>query len=118
MSEYLVKLRYYPGDPWEEIREKELKALAQDYGVKITYEKIENRELKGELLMENTLNKRIEDITQEVITVLGDREEKFLECIRALYRKYRCPRTSYSLLGSNEAGQRIAKGLMNLYGGW
>ena len=68
--------------------------------------------------MENTLDRRIEDITQEVITVSGDREEKFSECIRALYIKYRCPRTAYSLLGSNEAGQKIAKGLMNLYGGW
>ena len=68
--------------------------------------------------MENTLDRRIEDITQEVITVLGDREEKFSECIRALYKKYRCPRTAYSLLGSNEAGQKIAKGLMNLYAGW
>ena len=118
MSEYLVKLRYYPGDPWEEIREKELQALAQKCGVKISYEKIENREMKAGLLMENTLDKRIEDITQEVITVSGDREEKFPECIRALYKKYRCPRTAYSLLGSNEAGQKIAKGLMNLYGGW
>jgi len=96
----------------------DLQGFPRQYGVKISYEKIENREMKAGLLMENTLDKRIEDITQEVITVSGDREEKFPECIRALYKKYRCPRTAYSLLGSNEAGQRIAKGLMNLYGGW
>ena len=118
MSEYLVKLRYYPGDAWEEIRQGDLQSLAREYGMKISFEKIENREMKGNLLMENTLDKRIEDITQEVITVSGDQEKQFSACIQALYKKYRCPRTAYSLLGSNEAGQRIAKGLMNLYGGW
>jgi len=97
MSEYFVKLRYYPGD---------------------AYEKIENREIKEGLLMENTLEKKIEEISQEVITVSGDKEKRFSDCIRALYKRYRCPRTVYSLLGSNEAGEKIAKGLMNLYGGW
>jgi hypothetical protein len=118
MSEYLVKLRYYPGDPWEEIKGSDLKALEKEYGVKTSYEKIEKREMKDGLLMEKTLDSRIEDITQEVITVSGDGEEKFSDCIRALYRKYRCPRTAYSLLGSNAAGEKIAKGLMNTYGGW
>jgi hypothetical protein len=68
--------------------------------------------------MENTLDKRIEDISQEVITVSGDREVKFSNCIRALYKKYRCPRTVYSLSGSNVAGEMVAKGLVDTYGGW
>jgi hypothetical protein len=118
MTEYLLKLRYYPGDPLEEIREGDLKSLGQKYGVKISYEKLEKREMKDGLLMEKTLDSRIEDITQEVITVSGDREANFSDCIRALYKKYRCPRTAYSLLGSNAAGEKIAKGLMNIYGGW
>jgi hypothetical protein len=118
MTEYLVKLRYFPGDALEEIKERYLKSLAQKYGVKISYEKIENRQMKEGLLMESTLDKKIEEISQGVITVSGDREGRFLDCIRALYKRYRCPRTSYSLLGSNEAGERIAKGLMNIYGGW
>ncbi len=120
MAEYLVKLRYYPGDSLQEIQEAALKNLARKYGVQISYEKIENREWKEKenLLMENTLDKQVEDISQEVITVHGEREEKFSDCIRAIYKKYRCPRTPYSLLGSNEAGQKIAKGLMNLHGGW
>ncbi len=118
MPEYLVKMRYYPGDPLEEIREGDLRNLAQKYGTKISYEKIEGREKKEGLLMENTLEKRIEDITQEVIIVSGDREKDFLECIKGLYKKYRCPRTAYSLMGSNAAGQKIAKRLMNLHGGW
>jgi hypothetical protein len=118
MAQYFVKLRYYPGDALEEIKEGDLKNLARKFGVQISYEKIENRQMKEGLLMENTLDKRIEDISQEVITVSGDREGKFSNCIRALYKKYRCPRTVYSLLGSNEAGEKIAKRLMNTYGGW
>jgi len=118
MAKYFVKLRYFPGDPLEEIREKDLQGLEKQYGVKISYEKIENREMKEGLLMERTLDKRIEEVTQEVIGVSSDREENFSDCIRGLYKKYRCPRTAYSLLGSNEAGQKIAKGLMNTHGGW
>ena len=118
MTQYLVKLRYYPGDALEKIKERDLKSLAQKYGVQISYEKTENRQMKDGLLMENTLNKKIEEISQEVITVSGDREKKFSDCIRALYKKYRCPRTVYSLLGSNEAGEKIAKGLIDIHGGW
>mgnify|MGYP005838460425 CR=1 FL=1 len=118
MTEYLVKLRYFPGDALEKIKGKDLKGLAGKYGVQISYEKIENRQKEGYLLMENTLDKKIEEISQEVITVSGDREKKFSDCIRALYKKYRCPRTVYSLLGSNKAGEKIAKGLMDIYGGW
>jgi hypothetical protein len=43
MTEYLVKLRYYPGDALEEIKGRHLKSIAQKYGVRISYEKIENR---------------------------------------------------------------------------
>jgi hypothetical protein len=118
MAKYSVKLRYYPGDPLEEIKEEDLRSLAKEYGVNISYDKIENREMKDGLLMEKTLDKRIEDISQEVITVSSDKEDNFSNCMVALYKKYRCPRTPYSLLGSNDAGQKIAKRFMNLYGGW
>ncbi len=118
MTEYLVKLRYYPGDALNKIKAGDLKTFAGKYGVKISYEKIENRQMKEGLLMEDTLSKKIEDISQEVITVSGDMEKKFSDCIRALYKKYRCPRTVYGLLGSNGTGEKIAKGLMNIYGGW
>jgi hypothetical protein len=74
--------------------------------------------MKDALMMENTLDKHIEDISQGVITVSGGHEKKFADCLRALYTRYRCPRTVYSLLGSNVAGEKIAKSLMNIYGGW
>ena len=118
MTRYLAKLRYYPGDPLEEIREKDLKIVEREYGVKISYEKIENREMKDGLLMEKTIDKRIEDISQEIITLSSDQEDDFSNCIIALYKKYRCPRTAYSLMGSNDAGEKIAKKLMNMHGGW
>ncbi len=118
MTPYLAILRYYPGDPLEEIMEKDLKSIAKEYGVNITYEKIENREMKDGLLMEKTLDKHIEEISQEVVTLSSDREDDFSNCIIALYKKYRCPRTVYSLMGSNEAGQKIAKKLIPLHGGW
>jgi hypothetical protein len=118
MTRYLAKLRYYPGDPLEEIRERDLKGFAREYGVNISYERVENREMKDGLLMERTIDKRIEDISQEVITLSSDQEEGFSNCLIALYKKYRCPRTAYSLMGSNEGGQKIAKKLMDGYGGW
>ena len=118
MTEYFVQLRYFPGDPLDEITEKDLEDLAREYGVNILYDKIENREMKKGLLMENTVDKRIEEVSQEVITVSAKDETSFSNCIRTLYKKYRCPRTAYSLLGSNEAGEKIAKGLMEIHGGW
>ena len=118
MTKYFAKLRYYPGDPLEEIREEDLKSFEREYGVKISYAKIENREMKDGLLMEKTIDKCIEDISQEVITLSSDPEDNFSKCIIALYKKYRCPRTAYSLMGSNGAGEKIAKKLMNIHGGW
>jgi len=118
MTKFFAKLRYYPGDPLEEIKEEDLKTFARAHGVNISYEKIDSREMKEGLLMERTLDKRIEDISQEVITVSSDKEDNFSNCIVALYKKYRCPRTPYSLLGSNDAGEKIAKKLMNMHGGW
>jgi len=118
MSQYTVQLRYFPGDAWGDIREEELRSLADNFGLAIGYERIEARERRGDLLMENTMDKTIEEISQEVITVSGDEEEGFSEGLKALFKKYRCPRTVYSLLGSNEAGKKIADSLMDLYGGW
>jgi hypothetical protein len=118
MANYMVKLRYYVGDPLEDIKIEDLKKIGKQYGTDISYEKIENREMKNGLLMEETMNKRIEDISQEVVTVVGDDEKKFSDCIRALYKKYRSPRTAYSLMGSNETGRKIAWELMEVCSGW
>ncbi len=118
MSEYLVKLRYYPTDPLVEILEADLKSIGNLYGVEIGYEQIDNRVLQDGLLMEETMDKSLEEITQEVITVSSKSEDALRDCLIILYRKYRCPRTFYSMIGSSEAGHKIARGLMKQYGGW
>ena len=118
MPEYLVKLRYYPEDPLVAVLEEDLKRIGDQYGVQIGYEKIENRVPQDGLLIEETMDKPLEEITQEVITVSSNSEDAFRNCLIALYQKYRCPRTVYSLVGSNEAGHKMARGLMDRYGGW
>ncbi len=118
MEPYFVKLRYFPEDPLEEITPEDLERMGRNYQVQISYEKIENRVQRDGYLMEDTMDKAIEEISQVVVTVSSASEGKFSACLKELYKKYRCPRTSYSLLGSNEPGQKIAKGLMHVYGGW
>jgi len=118
MAEYMAKLRYYPTDPLVEIKDKDLKSIGAKYGAAVGYEKIENRVLQNGLLMEETMDIPLDKISQEVITVSCDKEKSFRDCIIGLYEKYRCPRTAYSLFGSNEAGWLIARRLMDDYGGW
>jgi hypothetical protein len=118
MAEFMAKLRYYPTDPLEEIKTKDLKGMEAKYEVTIDYEKIENRVLQNGLMMEETMDKPLDKISQEVIMVSSDKEESFRNCIIGLYEKYRCPRTAYSLTGSNKAGWLIARRLMDNYGGW
>ncbi len=118
MAEYMAKLRYYPTDPLVEIKSNELKGIGSKYRVTIDYEKIENRVLQNGLMMEETMDKPLDKISQEVITVSCDKEENFRDCIIGLYEKYRCPRTAYSLTGSNKAGWVIARRLMDDFSGW
>ncbi len=113
-----MKLRYFPEDPLEEIKLEDLKEIEKRYMTQISYEKIENRVDRNGYLMEETMDKPIEEISQEVVTVSSNDEADFSACLKELYEKYRCPRTSYSLMGSNEPGWNVAKGLMNVYGGW
>ncbi len=118
MENFHVKLRYYPGDPLEEIRETDLKAIESEYGGKIELEKIDNRKLKDGLLMEETLDMPLESISQDVISITANDEEILRNCIIALYKKYRSPRTLYSFVGSSEKGAKIAKELIEEHGGW
>ena len=117
MGKYIAHLRYYPGDPLEEILQEDLDKIGANYGVDITFERIDNRSLRDGKLREDTLGKAIEEITQDVISVDADDEEKFRKAIIELYDKYRSPRTPYSLWGSSTDGQRIAKALIEETGG-
>jgi hypothetical protein len=117
MAKYTVHLRYYPGDPLEEIRQKDLDRIGRDYGVEVSFERIDNRTLSDGMLREETLEKAIEEITQDVITVSSEDEERFRKAITAMYAKYRSPRTPYSFWGSSLDGERIAKAIADETGG-
>lgn len=117
MGKYIVHLRYYPGDPLEEIHQEDLDKIGATYGVLITFQRIDNRTLIDGKLREDTLDKAIEEITQDVISVDADDEEKFRKAMIALCDKYRSPRTPYGLWGSSTDGERIAKALIEETGG-
>lgn len=117
MGEYIVHLRYYPGDSLEEITQEALNELGKAYGVEVSLEKIDNRSFSDGMLREETLGKAIEEITQDVITVASVDEERFREAIVAIYEKYRSPRTPYSFWGSSRQGELIARVLADETGG-
>jgi hypothetical protein len=117
MSPYTVHLRYYVGDPLEEIREEALNHIAEACGVNASFQRIDNRTLEDGMLREETLDKTLYEITQDVITVASDDEKKLRQALTAIYRQYRSPRTPYSFWGSSPEGERIAKEVAEETGG-
>ena len=117
MGEFTAHLRYYPGDPLEEIRQEYLDRIAADSGVKASLERIEKRVLQDGLMQEETLDETIEEMTQDVITVESEDEASFRRAIVAVYEKYRSPRTPYSFWGSSLEGERVAKEVAEETGG-
>ena len=117
MGKHTVHLRYYTGDPLEEIHQEDLDRIGRAYQVEVSFERIDNRTLSDGMLREETLDKAIEEITQEVITVRSEDEERFRKALVAIYKKYRSPRTPYSFWGSSQDGERIAKAIADETGG-
>jgi hypothetical protein len=112
---YLVKLRYYPGDPLQEIRKEELQRIAEQWGLVIGWEAI-GGEVPGEA--EKTLDKALEEITQQVITMEGEEESSLRGGLREIIAQYRAPRTVYAFWGSNPAGMAIARETIEEMDGW
>ncbi len=117
MEKYIVHLRYYPGDPLEEIAHEDLEDIGNACEVDVSFNRIDNRTLKDGMMREETLDKTIEDITQDVITLATDNEERLRKALEAIYDKYRSPRTPYSYMGSSKDGERIAKAVADETGG-
>ena len=117
MGTYTVHLRYYMGDPLEEIRQEDLERIAEEGGVEVSFERIDNRTLRDGTMQEETLDKTIEEITQDVITIASEEETKLRKALVAVYQKYRSPRTPYSFWGSTKEGERIAKAVAEETGG-
>jgi hypothetical protein len=112
---YLVKFRYYPGDPLQEIRETDLRAIAEQWTLQIAFEHVQGAMQDGR---EITLDKDLEEITQSVITIEGDEEPSLRGALREIITKYRSPRTVYALWGSNPEGQAIATEIIEEQDGW
>ena len=117
MGEYTVRLRYYPGDPLEEICQQDLDRIAEACGVQASLERIEKRTLNNGRRQEETLDETIEEMTQDVITIESGDEAKFRKAIEAVYEKYRSPRTPFSFWGSSQEGQRVARAVAEATGG-
>jgi hypothetical protein len=117
MAKYKVHLRYYVGDPLAEIRQEDLDQICRTRRVEVSFKRIDNRVMSDGMMREETLDKAIEEITQDVITVLSDDEKGFREALKAIYDLYRSPRTPYSLWGSSPDGQRVAKEVLEETGG-
>jgi hypothetical protein len=117
MDTYTANLRYYIGDPLEEIRQEDLDKIGKAYGVAVSFERIDKRTRSEGMMREETLDKAIEEITQEVITLASDDEASFRKAIKAIYERYRSPRTPYGFWGSSREGVRIAKEIADETGG-
>ena len=112
---YLVKFRYYPGDPLQEIKEADLKEIAEQWGLQIGLTEVRGEVREGR---EATLDKDLEAITQSVITIEGDGESSVRGGLRAIIQRYRSPRTCYALWGSNPEGQALAAEIIEEQDGW
>ena len=113
---YLVKLRYYPGDPLREIRTDDLAKIARECGLAIATEAVGQEGPAGGY--EKTLDRPLEEITQTVITVEGDDEPALRKGLRQVITAYRAPRTVFALWGSDPAGMAIARETIEEMDGW
>jgi len=112
---YLVKLRYYPGDPLQEIKKEDLQEIAEQWGLMIGLEKVVGEATEE---YEKTLDKDLEEITQTVITMEGEQEPSLRGGLKEIIAAYRAPRTVYALWGSNPAGMNIAREVIEELDGW
>ena len=113
--DYLVKFRYYPGDPLITIENEGLKRVAEARSLEINLE-----EIKGDMGEngEKTLNKNLEMISQTIITISGNDVNNVKKGLCDIIRVYRSPRTVFSLWGSNDAGEKVAWEIIEEMDGW
>ena len=116
MAEINATLRWFPlgpiEGPKEVIKKNDLDLMAKEYGVDISLE-----ETRGAVHGE-TRGKAIEEITQHIIHIATDDEEAFKRVMRAIVKKYRAPRATFALLGSDERARRMMVDLFDENDGW
>ena len=114
------KLRWYPGDALVEIKREDLGKIAHQCGVNITLNEVEGKDLftEGKMVLEETGNKPLEEVTQTVVIISAPTEHAFRECLLRIIDKYRAPRTVYSTWGSDERAKEIFAELADAWDGW
>jgi hypothetical protein len=114
------KLRWYPGDALVEIKRKDLEEIAHRCGVGITLNEVRGKDLsmEGKMVLEETGNKPLEEVTQTVVTISAPTERALRECLRRMIDKYRAPRTVYSTWGSDERAKEIFAEITEVWDGW
>jgi hypothetical protein len=114
------KLRWYPGDASVEIRQEDLEKIANQCGVNITLDEVKGKDLstEGKMVLEETGNKPLEEVTQTVVTISAPTEHAFKECLWRMIDKYRAPRTVYSTWGSDERAREIFQEVADAWDGW
>ena len=116
MAEINATLRWFPlgpiEGPKEDIKKDDLDQIAKEYRVDISLE-----ETRGAVHGE-TRGKAIEEITQHIVHVATDDEEAFKGVIRAFVKKYRAPRATFALLGSDERARRMMVDIFDENDGW
>jgi len=114
------KLRWYPGDALVEIRQEDLEKIANQYKVRITVDDVKAKDLftEGKMVLEETSNKPLEEVTQTVVTITAPTEHAFKECLLRIIATYRAPRTVYSTWGSDERAKEIFQEVADQWDGW
>jgi hypothetical protein len=114
------KLRWYPGDALVEIKQEDLEKIADQCGVHIRLNEVETKDLltEGEMVLEETGKKSLEEVTQTVVTISAPTEDTFRECVLRMVDKYRAPRAVYSTWGSDERAKEIFEEVVDTWDGW
>ena len=114
------KLRYYPGDALVEIRQGDLEKIADQYNVHIAVNEVKAKDLftEGKMVLEETANEPLEEVTQTVVTISAPTEHAFKECLLKIIDKYRAPRSVYSTWGSDERAKEIFQEVADAWDGW
>jgi hypothetical protein len=124
MTNLTAKLRYYPlgpvAGPAVPVTPQDLNTIAAKHGVSISLDKVKGKTAKvsGDEINEQTMNASFEEITQDVITVTSENENKFRAAIKDIVHAYRAPRTVFGTMGSNERGKQIVAEVCDEYDGW
>ncbi len=120
MRNLIGKLRWYPGDALVEIKQEDLGKIANRCGVNIALDEVKGMDLstEGKMVLEETGNKPLEEVTQTVVTISAPTEHAFKECLLRIIDKYRAPRTVYSTWNSDERAKEIFQEVADAWDGW